>query len=606
MQSPLEALLTDRTVSVFSARRTRLEFIADIDVALKEVEAAYVSIKAANRSPVKQALNLLRRASKLNLRPMLHDDSENATVVSLAQEVSSGRRTLISLQPSEIQLLQRALRTRRNSLTPISALPTEVLTPILELCPTIAVDGPDFKTANFIREVTLSHVCRRWRAITLKSSTFWSNIILSRPRWALEMLHRSPAAPLAVGVDLDSVLPKQIAARDLVLAQLFRIRELRLHMAAQHLRLHMAAQRIPAPLLLPAPVLETLHLHFSGLSGFAVPVNMFAAEVPRLRHLSLQHCSLQWDSLLWANLVSLELIHSPIQVDLLASMRHLRTLTLIGSISAISGALVQPVPLARLESLTLTGSSLLCCRFLRAVSVPTSRIVLHTPYSAVHMRGVWEALERHRADAAEPVVCGLTFKDRHRYESEGEGEVFEVGLISNQSIGRSAPSSHPPRYVVRLSGADSFLPWREDAISTLLTILSLGHVRALTLQCAALCVAPELHRKRFRSVAVHRGAVDVFASTLAGDPLMAAGNPFAIPAVHYPRLRSLEFHGIAFGGDSEPEERHNGMEGILDWLAQRKRLFLAIEEIWLVGCTLTAAEYGSLKEVVGHVYVEDG
>ncbi|KAJ7826473.1 hypothetical protein B0H14DRAFT_2264124, partial [Mycena olivaceomarginata] len=263
----------------------------------------------------------------------------------------------------EIQLLQRALRTRRNSLVPISALPTEVLTPILELCPTIAVDGPGFKTANFIREATLSHVCRRWREITLKSSTFWSNIVLSRPRWALEMLHRSPAAPLAVGADLASVLPKQIAARDLVLAQLFRIRELRLHMAAQH---------IPAPLLLPAPVLETLHLHFSGLLEFAIPENLFAAEVPRLRHLSLQYCSLEWDSPLWANLVSLELIHSPIHVDLLASMRHLRTLTLTESFSAVSGARAQPVPLARLESLTLTGSSLLCCRFLRAVSVPTS------------------------------------------------------------------------------------------------------------------------------------------------------------------------------------------------------------------------------------------
>jgi hypothetical protein len=324
--------------------------------------------------------------------------------------------------------------------------------------------------------------------------------------------------------------------------------------------------------------------------------------------LSLQYCSLEWDSLLWANLVSLELIHSPIHVDLLASMRHLRTLTLTESFSAVSGARAQPVALARLESLTLTGSSLLCCRFLRAVAVPASRIVLHTPYSAVHMRGVWEALERHRADAAEPVVCGLAFKDRHRHEGEGggEGAVFEIGLTSNQSTGRSAPASHPPRYVARLSGADALLPWREDAIATLLTILSLGHVRALTLQCAGLCVAPALHRKRFRSVAVHRGAVGVFASTLAGDPLMAAGNPFAIPAVHYPRLRSLAFHGIAFGGDAEAEERRNGMEGILDWLAQRKRLCLAIEEIRLVGCTLTAAEYGSLKEVVGHVYVEDG
>jgi hypothetical protein len=187
------------------------------------------------------------------------------------------------------------------------------------------------------------------------------------------------------------------------------------------------------------------------------------------------------------NLVSLELIHSPIHVDLLANMPHLRTLTLIESFLAMVGT-GKPVPLD-LEKLTLTGSNFLCCRFLRAVSVPTSRIVLHTSYSAVRMRGVWEALERHRGDAAEPVVWGLVFKDRHRYEGEGEGEVFEVGLIFNQSIGRSAPSSHPPRYVVRLSGADLLLPWREDAIATLLTILSLDHVASLTLQCEGVRLA---------------------------------------------------------------------------------------------------------------------
>jgi hypothetical protein len=48
------------------------------------------------------------------------------------------------------------------------------------------------------------------------------------------------------------------------------------------------------------------------------------------------------------------------------------------------------------------------------------------------------------------------------------------------------------------------------------------------------------------------------------------------------------------------------MESILNWLAQRKRLLLAIEEIRLVGCTLTTADYGSLKELVGCVYVEGG
>ncbi|KAJ7802511.1 hypothetical protein B0H14DRAFT_3780252 [Mycena olivaceomarginata] len=240
----------------------------------------------------------------------------------------------------------------------------EVLTPILELCPTIAVNHPNFKTANFVCRVTLSHVCRRWREIALKSSTFWTHIVLLQPRWALEMLHRSRAAPLAVGADPGSMLPKQIAVRDL---------------------------RIPAPLLLPAPVLETFHLHFPDLLELVVPANLFAAEVPRLQHLSLQYCSLQWDSPLWVNLVSLELIHSLIHIDLLASMLHLRSLT-----------------------------------------------------SAV------------------------------------------------------------------------------------------------------------LHLRPFHSV------------VFEGDPLMATGDQFNVPTVHYPQLRKIAFHHIAFGN------RH--MESILDWLAQRKRL----------------------------------
>jgi hypothetical protein len=104
---------------------------------------------------------------------------------------------------------------------------------------------------------------------------------------------------------------------------------------------------------------------------------------------------------------------------------------------------------------------------------------------------VWDALERHRAEAAEPVICGLTFADRRLVS--GEGAVFEVGLISNHSIGHSAP----PRYVVRLSGAGSPLPWRDNTIATLLTILSLDHVASLTLQCEGVRLAAALHLRPF-------------------------------------------------------------------------------------------------------------
>ena len=136
-------------------------------------------------------------------------------------------------------------------------------------------------------------------------------------------------------------------------------------------------------------------------------------------------------------------------------------------------------------------------------------------------------------------------------------------------------------------------------MSTLLAIVSLDQVATLTMKCEALKIsAPFLHLKHFRSAAFHRDVAS-FAHQLEGDPLMTAGDRFdpVNAAVHYPRLRKIAFHYITFS------ERH--MEIILDWLAQRKRLHLAIEEIRLVGCTLTTADRGSLKELVGHIYMED-
>ncbi|KAJ7243597.1 hypothetical protein B0H12DRAFT_829497 [Mycena haematopus] len=581
-----EALLNDRhNVSASSAPRRRLKFIQDIDLALKDVDSAYASIKAASRSPVKQALKLLRRGSKLNLK--LHLESrvladENTSVVALAKDLSSDRNNLLSLQLPDILLLRRALRTRRNSLASISCLPTEVLTPILEFCPTIHADRPEFKTAHFVSGLTVSHVCRRWREIASKSSKFWTNIVLTRPRWALEMLYRSRTAPLALGVNLGSLGPKIIATRDLVLAQLFRIRELDLYMPP--------GSTIPASLLLPAPLLDTLHLRYAKPSGFFVTANLFQAMAPRLRHLSLQDCQLELDSALWENLVSLELINSPVSLDLLATIPHLRALTLNASCPEMSG---WEAPLALgLKTLDLTGSIWLCCRFLQAVSIPNSRIVLNVQYSSSELRFMWDALERHRANADDPVIYGLKVEDLPLELTSSGASLFGLDFFSQTS--RSWP-----RYSVRLSGSSPSPWWRDDTMSTLLAIVSLDQVATLTMKCEALKIsAPFLHLKHFRSAAFHRDAT-AFTNRLECDPLMTAGDRFYAvnAAIHYPRLRKISFHDITFCGWQ--------IEIILDWLAQRKRLNLAIEEIWLIGCTLTAADRGSLKELVRHVYVED-
>ncbi|KAJ6453593.1 hypothetical protein C8R45DRAFT_882453 [Mycena sanguinolenta] len=581
----IEDLLNDHTVTVFSARRKRQKFSQDIDLALKDVDAAYASIKAASRSPVKQALKLLRRRSKLNLHlsesRVLAD--ENAMVLSLAKDLSSGRNNLLSLPLSDISLLLRALQTRRNSLASISCLPTEVLTPILEYCPTIHDDKPEFRTAKFIRgSLSVPHVCRRWREIALKSSQFWTNIVLSRPRWALEMLHRSRGAPLVVGADFGASFSKNIAARDLVLAQLFRVRELHLHMPGD--------SSLPASLLVSAPLLDTFHLHYARPTEVVIPAKLFQGEAPQLQHLSLQYCLLEWDSPLWKNLVSLELINSPISIHLLGTMSRLRALTLTASYVDMSN--VEPIALD-LEMLNLTGSILNCCRFLEAVFIPKSRIMLHVLYTSGDLRWMWDAIEKHRTEAADPVIYGLKFADVLRGPSSAGASVFELEFFNQAS--RSLP-----RFSVRLSTGSPSPRWRDDAMTTLLAIVSLDQVVTLTMKCEALKISASfLHLKHFRSAAFHRD-IAAFTDQLESDPLMTAGDRFdaANVAVHYPRLRKIAFHEIAFS------ERHT--EIILDWLAQRKRLNLAIEEMQLIGCTFTAADRGSLQELVGHVYVEDG
>ncbi|KAJ7639694.1 hypothetical protein DFH06DRAFT_1053686 [Mycena polygramma] len=581
-------VLSDTTITALSPLRTRQSFIQDIDLALKEVESAYSILLAARLSPVRQALNLLRRKSNAKLEtvtPVLED--EHASAVSLAADVVSGKRPLASLPLVQILLLRRALRTRRNSLAPISRLPTEILSSILQLCPTIDADEPDYKTGKFVLGLTVSHVCRRWRDIAMKHSRFWSNIVLSRPRWALEMIHRSRAAGLVVAVDFESSVTKAVAARDLVLAQLSRIRELHLIMPG--------LATIPSALLLAAPMLNTFHLWYKGPQAIFVTAKLFqGCEVPTLRHLSLRYCLLEGTSPLWENLVSLELIHAPIDLAMdafllvvLTRMPYLRALTLNESFPETLEA-SEPVALA-LETLHLTSNSWRCSSFLRALSIPKCQIVLNVPYSSSDVRFVWDALESHRMESADPVLYSLKIADLPP-TPDGASQ-FDISF-SNQPP-RTGPSA-PPRYTVRLAVGPPALPhWREEIMYNLLTIVSLEQLTTLTVTCAALKISTSLlHLQHFRSAAFH-AHVEPFTDTLEGDPLMAASDRFHQGDVHYPRLRKIAFRGIVFG------ERH--MEVILDWLAQRKRLGLAIEEIWLVGCTLTPADMGGLRELVGRV-----
>jgi hypothetical protein len=79
----------------------------------------------------------------------------------------------------------RALKLHRNTLVPVARLPTEILSIIFSL---LRIPITPF---------FLSHVCHRWREISLNLPCLWSHINLTEltPACAAEMLTRARLRP---------------------------------------------------------------------------------------------------------------------------------------------------------------------------------------------------------------------------------------------------------------------------------------------------------------------------------------------------------------------------------------------------------------------------
>ncbi|KAF8259748.1 hypothetical protein EI94DRAFT_1614380, partial [Lactarius quietus] len=98
---------------------------------------------------------------------------------------------------AEIKSLEEsihALKHRRNALAPISSLPTEIMASIFFLLRLPArYEEPDIRDA-----LCVTHVCHRWREISLDSPLFWSRVDFATvsPAGAMEILARAKMAPL--------------------------------------------------------------------------------------------------------------------------------------------------------------------------------------------------------------------------------------------------------------------------------------------------------------------------------------------------------------------------------------------------------------------------
>ena len=97
----------------------------------------------------------------------------------------------------------RSLKSSRNSLSPINFLPPEILTEIFSwlqwLCGRSLVDTVYFSDYGFLKWMTVTRVCQRWRQTALSCPRLWTVIPAAcRPGYTCMALERSGLAPLFI------------------------------------------------------------------------------------------------------------------------------------------------------------------------------------------------------------------------------------------------------------------------------------------------------------------------------------------------------------------------------------------------------------------------
>ena len=254
------------------------------------------------------------------------------------------REVLQQTIDSEIKSLEesvRALKLRRNQLSPISSLPPEVFLAIFSLLWPGGGRRPDSDNDHLTR-LSISHVCHQWREIALDIPLLWSHVdfFAQAAAGTAEILARAKSAPLyfeaSAGHRWDDV--RFSTFQNELRTRAAHICHLRI--SAKPLYLQRAAKELVSP----APTLEYLELtsHSSGRSrrriwvpSARIPDTLFNGCTPRLSHLELR-CDISWKSPLLKGLKHLEIItpfgHArpllTVWLDALGEMTQLKTLIL--------------------------------------------------------------------------------------------------------------------------------------------------------------------------------------------------------------------------------------------------------------------------------------
>jgi hypothetical protein len=197
---------------------------------------------------------------------------------------------------TEIDSMIHELKSIRNSLSPLLKLPTELVLRIIYNLTLedqeYSVDPSNYPVPASRPWLSITHVCRSLRNISLGNHLLWNKIDCSEFNWLDEFVRRSGEVPLELVTPQVVVGTVQKSILRSVLKYFDRARCLNLgDMNSRLIEKHLYPR-----LVQPAPLIQRLYLHGNAKTEPSrnpiVPYPLFGGDSPQLRLVSIANYSL--------------------------------------------------------------------------------------------------------------------------------------------------------------------------------------------------------------------------------------------------------------------------------------------------------------------------
>lgn len=553
----------------------------------------------------------------------LNEQSE--TICStLEHNNPQGAQNIIDEQISRHEKSVIALKTLRNTLSPISKLPIEILCQIFYF----SQEKPSYSLFNWIK---ITYVCRQWRTVALNSPNLWTNLPLGYGKWASVMLERSKRANLTVKVDFMN--PRHNTRKHLESAfqhaDRFRILSLE-NGDATVLRdllskLPKSAPRLHSLVLSVSAYRSSYYETLSAYTDVCDLPEAMLCETENLRSVELKSCNPCWDSHLFSSLSHLKIdrVSSAARPstkqfsEMLKRMPNLESLELFDAIPVeSSGSAQETIHLSGLHYLSLSSLPAEIGTLLRYITFPPStRVKIVTTTAQVpdpNFSGMLSALsstlsstdKRRGLDGrrlligqSDLVKChGVQIKASSRLETQSD--IFQSGL-ENPDIELNV------RY---RQHAGSFGQFLDSVLRQVFDAFSLDNLSSLFLSDLALGsqIFFDLFStlSRLESIVSTDTSTDALLKALQGTQTLGqAASPDKANIV-FPRLRSLALADAIFEPDDDGSESDGIPVDLLhNFLKQRHMHGAELPELHLRNCYhLYTDDVDDCKEFVGDVH----